>query len=218
MDEYVDLGLSVKWATCNVGATKPEEFGDYFAWGEIKTKDSYLLENYRFCSKCESWVSAEFSKYTFKVEEARTRSRYWVKPIIVNPEVDEGVYDKIETLQLEDDAAHQNLGGVWRTPTVDEFLELRNECLWQWITLGGVEGFKVSGRKPGFEDRFIFLPAAGYRSSTAIQCLGSDGYYWTSTVNNKKSSTALYISFGINSVSLCASSRSYGLAVRPVCK
>jgi hypothetical protein len=132
--EYVDLGLSVKWATCNVGATKPEEYGDYFAWGETTPKDAYDWSTYKWCNGGPSTQT----KYC-------TNSSY-------------GTVDNKTTLDLSDDAACANWGGSWRMPTRAEQDELRNNCTWTWTTQNGVNGYKVTGTN----GNSIFLPAAGY--------------------------------------------------------
>ena len=104
--EYVELGLSVKWATQNVGAVLPEGYGDYFAWGETTTK-SYYGDNYKWCNG--SWDN--FTKYN-------TSSKY-------------GTVDNKTRLELEDDAARANWGGAWRMPTEKEWTELHDKCAWK---------------------------------------------------------------------------------------
>ncbi len=172
--EFVDLGLpsGLKWATCNVGATKPEEYGDYFAWGEIKPKQRYESDNYMYKS---------------------------------NP----------ETLPLSADAARVNWGGKWRMPTRAEQDELRNHCTWEWTTLNGVNGYKVTSKKNG---NSIFLPAAGYRYSSGLNDAGSSGYYWSSSLFTSNSSYAYYLSFNSSTVDWDYSSRYYGRSVRAVCE
>ena len=117
--EYVDLGLSVKWATCNVGASKPEEYGDYFAWGETQPKDYYDWSTYKWCNG-----SPTVTKYCTDV-------------------------DNKTTLELSDDAARANWGGSWRMPTDAELTELREQCTWTWTTQNGVYGYKVTSKKNG---------------------------------------------------------------------
>ena len=107
--EYVDLGLSVNYATCNVGATTPEEYGDYFAWGEVEPKETYTWENYKYCDGS----STTLTKYCNK-------SNYG----------NNGFTDTKTVLDPEDDAAIANWGGAWRMPTYDEFSELKNNCTW----------------------------------------------------------------------------------------
>lgn len=115
--EYVDLGLSVKWATCNVGATKPEEYGDYFAWGETSPKTTYA----------EDW-----SNYFDTNDGGLTFIKYYK---------DGG----LTTLEPANDAAHVNWGGNWRMPTKAEFEDLQNICTWNWTQKNGINGYEVKG-------------------------------------------------------------------------
>ena len=113
--EYVDLGLSVKWATCNVGATTPEEYGYYCAWGETTTKSDYTG------STCPT--------YGLSISQLQTQ----------------GYIDSEGNLTSQYDAATANWGGTWRMPTYDELNELRKRCTWTWTTQNGVNGYKVKG-------------------------------------------------------------------------
>ena len=142
---YVDLGLSVKWATCNVGANSPEEYGDYFAWGETKPKDSYKWSTYKWCNGSKD----KLTKYC--------KESYY------------GRVDNKTVLDLVDDAAHVNLGGAWRMPTKEEIRELKDNCTWTWTTQNGVNGYLVTSKK---NDNSIFLPAAGYRSGSDLEYAG----------------------------------------------
>ena len=119
--EAVDLGLSVKWANMNVGATKDSGFGSYFAWGEIKPKKFYSWGTYIW-SKGDSQVLLKYS-----------------------------TTDRKTQLVPSDDAARANWGGEWRIPTVDECEELvdPDKCSWEWTTKDGVNGYKVTGKKTG---------------------------------------------------------------------
>ena len=128
------MGSGLKWATCNLGATAPEEFGDYFAWGETEPKDDgYSWSTYQFGTSQDG----PFSKY------------------VINPS--EGTVDYKDILDPEDDAACVNLGGSWRIPTADEWNELIGSCSWTWTTENGVAGMLVIGPN----ENSIFLPAAG---------------------------------------------------------
>lgn len=163
--EYVDLGLSVKWATCNVGATTPEGFGDYFAWGEVETKEVYSLKTYKHC---EDTINA-ITKYCHNKEFG------------LNGFVD----NKLE-LDPEDDAAYVNWGGKWRMPTIDELDDLRYSCTWEWATQNGVIGILGTSRVEGYTDRTIFFPAAGYMVEDTLQ-YGEDyifGLYWSKSVHD----------------------------------
>ena len=199
--EYVDLGLSVKWATCNVGAEKPEEYGDYYSWGEVEPKPGYTLTNYKFYVSGNSNNDVKFSKYI-------NTSEY-------------GVADNKSQLAPEDDVAHVKWGGKWRIPTKDEIDELHNKCSWTWVDqgnseFGGVAGYKVTSKKTGYTDRFIFLPAAGYRDIRYSSNVGSAGYYWSSSLLFT-SSYAFAISFFTVQLKSYTGSRYIGMSVRPVC-
>ena len=97
--------MSVKWATCNVGATKPEEYGDYFAWGETDPKSTYDWSTYKYCNGSSS-----------------TLTKY-------NTDNSQGTVDNKTTLDLSDDAARANWGDSWRMPTDAELTELRSNVL-----------------------------------------------------------------------------------------
>ncbi len=132
--EIVDLGLSVKWADCNVGATSPENYGYYFSWAETQNKEDYSYSTYKF------YTGEGFSKYN-------------------------GIDNKTE-LDLEDDAAYTAWGGNWRTPSEAEWVELMTECSWEWTTVNGVYGYRITSKKDGFKGNNIFLPATGFYSGT----------------------------------------------------
>lgn len=187
--EYVDLGLSVKWATCNVGATRPEEAGDYFAWGETKPNSTCSWSTYKWCS-----YDAQ-TKYN-------TKSMY-------------GIVDNKKTLELRDDAARVNRGGSWRMPTYDEWTELRNNCTWKWTTQNGVNGYKVTSKKNG---KSIFLPAVGYREGSSLCLAGSDGYYWSSSLYADYPYYAWSVYFNSGCTRMFYNYRYCGRSVRPVCQ
>ena len=188
--EYVDLGLSVKWATCNVGATKPEEYGDYFAWGETTPKSTYDWETYKYCN-------GSFDSLT----------KYNNSSIF-------GTEDYKKTLELADDAARANWGGSWRMPTRAEQDELRKKCTWKWTTQNGVNGYIVTSKSNG---NSIFLPAAGYRCDSPLYSAGSFGYYWSSSLYTDYPNGAYNLSFDSNSVDWVYYNRNLGFSVRPVC-
>ena len=190
--DYVDLGLpsGLKWATCNVGATAPEGYGDYFAWGETSPKSNYTSETYKYCNGSFDNVT----KYC-------TDSYY-------------GTVDNKTTLELSDDAARVNWGGTWRMPTEAEQDELRNNCTWTWITQNGVDGYKVTSKTNG---NSIFLPAAGYRSGTSVYDVGSDGDYWSSSLYESHPGFAFYLCFDSGKVDWFFNLRHEGRPVRAVC-
>lgn len=196
----VDLGLSVKWATWNVGSSTPYDYGDYFAWGEVETRGKYTKDDYKWYDK----ETGKPSKYIF---------------------TDGG--DGLEVLQPEDDAAHVQWGGNWRMPTAEEMDELMDpeNCDWEWETNDRVVGFRVISKKPGFKGQSIFLPAGGGCSSFGTHSMHEYGLYWTSTLHQdweKTSKYAYYLSFtergytGIGRYNYAE--RIYGYCIRPVMK
>lgn len=152
----VDLGLpsGTLWADRNVGADSPEDYGDYFAWGETEPKSTYNLSNYK-------WCRGSFD----------TMTKYCTKSST-------GTVDNKTVLDLEDDAAYVNMGTEWRMPTIDERKELYIKCTWTWTTQNGTKGYRVTGPN----GKSIFLPAAGFRSDSNLIGAGSDGCYWTSSL------------------------------------
>ena len=192
--EYVDLGLSVKWADRNVGATKPEEYGDYFAWGETQPKSTYNWSTYKWCDGSET-----------------TLTKY-------NSNSSNGIVDNKRTLELDDDAARVNWGGSWRMPTDAELTELREQCTWTWTTQNGVYGYKVTSKKSGYTNKSIFLPAAGFRSGSSLYDAGSCGSYWSSSLCTVYPDGAYYLDFRSDYVSRYYGDRYCGASVRPVCQ
>ena len=170
-NEYVDLGLSVKWATHNLGAEKPEDFGNNYAWGEVETKETYDWSNYKWCNGGEpiSYSSRKLTKYC-------TTSSY-------------GNVDNKTTLEIADDAANANLGGNWRMPTSAEVDELISECEWIWQEGGYLVVSKVNSKS-------IFIPSAsvcakywtsdysGYKDSYILYVSPSN-YYKTDNSREK---------------------------------
>ena len=192
--EYVDLGLpsGLKWATCNVGAAQPEEYGDFFAWGETQPKDYYDWSTYKWCNSSDTTLT----KYCIN-------NSSW------------GTVDIKTTLDAEDDAASVCWGGAWRMPDQEEQNELRNNCTWTWITQNGVNGYKVTSKKNG---KSIFLPAAGYRyGGGSPSVTDSAGDYWSSSLAPSNPNKAYYLCSRSDLVSWGKSSRSWGHSVRPVC-
>ena len=150
----VDLALpsGTLWADRNVGADSPEDYGDYFAWGETEPKSTYNLSTYKWCRG---------SYYTM--------TKYCTKS-------SNGTTDNKTVLDLEDDAAYVNMGTEWRMPTSDELKELHNNCTWIWTTQSGTNGYRVTGPN----GKSIFLPAAGCRYNSNLYHAASYGSYWTS--------------------------------------
>ena len=204
--EYVDLGLpsGFKWATCNVGASSPEEFGDYFAWGETEPYygSLYPLTWKEGKSNGYAWVS-----YKWCDGNDMTMTKY-------NNSYHYGYYvDNRTVLGLEDDAAHANWGSSWRTPTNDDFEELLDNCTAEWTTLNSVNGYKFTGNN----GKSIFLPAAGDRRGTDLtERAGSLGGYWSSTLDTKYPCMAKVLGFISIYAGGGSSDRHCGCTVRPI--
>lgn len=199
---YVDLGLpsGTLWATCNVGASSPEDYGDYFAWGETMTKSSYDWSNYKYCNGSSSTLT----KYC-------NNSSYGSY----------GFTDNLTTLQSSDDAATANWGSGWCMPTKTQWEELNNNTTVTQTTQNGVKGRRFTGTN----GNSIFLPAAGFRYGTNFSGVGSNGHYWSNSLNTDRQSYAwgpscawgLYFSFSSSNCSMRNSDlRNEGQSVRPV--
>ena len=189
--EWVDLGLpsGTLWATCNIGASAPEEYGDYFAWGETEPKDYYDWSNYKWCNGSYYLLT----KYCTSI--------------------DFGFVDNKTELDPEDDVAYVNWGPSWRIPSREQINELCDNCTWQWTQHNGVHGRLVTGPN----GNTLFLPATGFRRLDAVINAGSYGYYWSRTLFTGAQGCALSLHFGSGYVSYdIDSGRSDGFTVRAV--
>ena len=188
--EYVDLGLpsGTMWATCNVGAGNPEDYGDYFAWGETAPKSCYDWSTYMWCDGSKN----SLTKYC-------TTSEY-------------GTVDNKAALEPDDDAAWANWGPMWCTPTQEQMNELIHKCTWTMAQRNGVNGQLVTGPN----GNKIFLPAAGYRDGNSLVGANLYCHYWTGTIYSMWPSVAYYLSCYMNEVTENGVSRFVGHPVRPV--
>ena len=193
MTDCVDLGLpsGTLWATKNVGAKSPEEYGSYFAWGETSTKSSYDWSTYKYCKRSRD----SLTKY--------------------NTSSSSGTVDNKTELDLSDDAAYVNWGSEWRMPSKGQFAELINSSYTktEWVTQNNVYGRRITSLKNG---NSIFLPAAGYRNDSSLFNAGSYGLYWSRTLYSSYPLNAWYLFFYSGDVSPYSNYRDYGLSVRPV--
>ena len=189
--EAIDLGLSVKWASFNLGATKPEEFGDYYAWGETEPKDDYSWSSYKWCMGSNDSM---------------------IKYSTVSSLGHNGFTDGKTVLDPEDDAASVNLGGDWRMPTYAEWVELLDNCTWTWVTQNGVNGRLVTGNN----GNSIFLPAAGSWNNAKLYDAGFWGNYMSSSLYELISNRAKGVSFYSDGIMRSSNERYYGECVRPV--
>ncbi|MCM8872701.1 MAG: DUF1566 domain-containing protein [Paludibacteraceae bacterium] len=218
--DYVDLGLTsgTKWATANVGASKPQDYGNYYAWGETTTKEVYNWGTYKY-------ANGDYNKLT----KYCSHSHYGK----------DGFTDTKTTLDLSDDAAYVNWGGKWRMPTKAQQDELRKQCYWVWTenyngsNVKGYIVYKAKGSsdkgkkiyKDGtpsssytLSDAHIFLPAAGFCYVGGLGNVRFVGYYWSSSLKTNYSSVAWVVSFGSGYVNYPGGNdRYYGQSVRAVC-
>ena len=194
--QAVDLGLpsGIKWASCNVGAEKPEDYGNYYAWGEVLPKEDYSWATYKYANG----ASDKLTKYCNEASQG-----------------DNGFTDNKTTLDHGDDAAYFNWGGSWRMPTDAEWIELREQCTWTWTTQNGINGYRVASKT---NSNSIFLPAAGGRSGSDLDDVGSYGYYWSSSLYEGGPNDAWSLNFSLGNVTTRDYYyRYYGQSVRPVC-
>ena len=194
--EWVDLGLpsGTLWATCNVGANTPTDYGDYFAWGETQTSNVYYWSSYKY-------ANGDYDKLT----KYCNNSYYG----------DNGFTDNLTTLEASDDAATANWGAGWRMPTRAEFEELQNKnnCTVTWTTQNGINGRLFTGTN----GNSLFLPAAGTRWAGYPIDFGSGGRYWSSSLDTGYPGDARYLYFGSGDYYMGYSYRYNGFTVRPVC-
>ncbi len=163
----IDMGTGVKFACCNVGASTPADYGDYFAWGETSPKSDYSWSTYKWCNG----RSTTMTKYC-------TSSSF-------------GTVDNLRQLELSDDAARAVMGGTWRMPTITELSALSSNCTWSWTSNGGHYGYLVTASN----GNKLFLPAAGFRNETSLYGEGSGGSYWSSTLDTSGSSYGRSLGF-----------------------
>lgn len=206
--EWVDLGLpsGTLWATCNVGSSKPEENGDYFAWGETSPKESYNRDNYKY--------GIDLGPGDWKVMKYCTLSEFGYGG---------GLVDNITELQPEDDAATVNWGSEWQTPSLAQLQELFSDyCTTAtWITQNSVNGILIKSKKNG---NTIFLPAAGKYYDSYQE---AEGRYWSRSLNTEKPIHAHLLQISNEGFSYYMSKRNYrynhdyryvGINIRPVRK
>lgn len=177
--EYVDLGLpsGTLWATCNIGADKPEVYGYYFAWGEIQPKTEYDGDTYKYGKRKKRLFGDDlyYTKYCNK-------SSYGYN----------GFTDNLITLESSDDAATAYWGSGWQTPSKAQWDELLANTTNQWTTKNGMEGRQLTSKKNG---QTLFLPAAGYRHYSRLNDAGGLGNYWSSSLNTDYPDRAWYLYF-----------------------
>ena len=196
--QAVDLGLpsGIKWASCNVGAEKPEDYGNYYAWGEVVPKEDYSWATYKY-DNGTPWEGLKLTKYC-------TEASYG----------DNGFTDNKTTLEPEDDAARVNWGGSWRMPTDAEWTELREQCTWTWTTQNGINGYQITSKT---NSNSIFLPAAGLRYDDILHAVNTMGLYFSSSLDTDNLGYALSCYFDSTGVHRDYDMRRTGRTIRPVC-
>ena len=184
--EYVDLGLpsGLKWAKCNLGASKPSDYGDYYAWGETAPKADYTWATYKWMQSGQSKLKY-ITKYT--IADGETGAIWYDSS-------GNFIGDNKTVLDAADDAATQQLGSPWRMPTVDEITELLDKCTWTWTTQDGVNGCQVDGPN----GNSIFLPATGFVNDTALINKGDEGYYWSSSLSTLSRDASFFFFHSVN--------------------
>lgn len=196
--EYVDLGLpsGTLWATCNIGANSPEEYGDYFAWGEIQPKTVYNWNTYKYCNGD-----------SFKLTKYCNKSNYG----------NNGFTDNLTTLEPSDDAATANWGSDWCMPTEEQWDELGENTTNMWTKQNGVAGRLFTSKQNG---QILFLPATGHHEDGGLINVGLFGVYWASSLSTdypSYPSRACDCNFASSYYSMYgSSSRFLGLSVRAV--
>ena len=193
--DYVDLDLpsGTLWATMNVGANKPEDYGDVFAWGETETDWFYHWNTYKYCKGSGS-----------------TLTKYCVNSSY-------GTVDNKTELEPADDAATANWGGDWRMPSRTQFEELinNNNTTTSWTTLNGVCGTMIISKSNG---KKMFLPAAGYGLGNTLTLPGDYGYYSSRSLNTNDSQQDHHLFFQNGTIYTDKDNvlRCYGQSVRPI--
>lgn len=195
---YVDLGLpsGLLWAYSNIGATNPEDYGNYYAWGETETKETYDWSTYRYCNGSETTLT----KYCYDESYGN-----------------DGFTDTLTTLDADDDAATINWGSNWRMPTQTEMQELLQYSNKTWTTQNGVNGLLYTGPN----GNSIFLPAAGYFDFINLLDDGNFGHYCSSSLHTDSPRAARDLTVSSGSYGIAsnfASDRNCGRSVRPVCQ
>jgi hypothetical protein len=190
----VDLGLpsGTLWAFTNIGASVPEDAGDYFAWGEVDYKSEYSWKTYKYVKGGDA---TKFIKYCSQA--ALGSGKYT---------------DTLATLETADDVASQRWGDDWCMPTKEQFEELKKECTWKWTVRNGKNIIEITG-KNGSK---LFMPAAGFFSNRSKALVSTNGYYWSNTLSDKASNKAQCFTFSQNDTDVALRTRNLGLTIRPV--
>lgn len=191
--DFVDLGLpsGTLWAICNVGATSPEDYGNYYAWGETSIKSIYNWNNYKYCN-------GDYNKLT----------KYCNNSAYGN----NGFTDNLTKLQANDDAATINWGKDWCMPTKEEWQELFDNTTCIWTTRHGVNGRLFTATN----GNSLFLPAAGYQWYEEPYSVSNIGHYWSSSLNTDESNASWRFMLTSDEYGIIDAPRFSGFSVRAV--
>jgi len=191
--EWINMGLpsGTEWYSCNLGATKPEEYGYYFAWGETSPKESYSWSTY-----AHGTGSNEITKYCYDASYGL-----------------DGFTDTLTVLEPIDDAAYVAFDGAARIPNETEWQELIDNCTGEYTTLNGMQGYRFTSNANG---NTLFLPAAGLMNNSHLAFASSDGYYWFVSLSTMDPEGARYFNFSSGTTQISNYVRFYGLSIRPV--
>lgn len=210
MREYVLMGegYGLKWATCNVGADNPQDYGDYFAWGELAP---YYEEGHAQDNPCSNWKETKTGYNLASYFDSSDGNYNFIKYAI----------EKKTVLEPEDDAARQNWGGFWRIPTEAEWIALTDKTKFTWEMTDnynetGVKGEIITSKVSGYTGNSIFLPATGGRRNSEFFNAGSYGYYWSSSLGKSSTNSMFMFFYSKGPFTNWTWPRNYGLALRPV--
>lgn len=189
----IDLGLpsGKKWACCNVGAYNPEDYGNFYAWGEIVTKSKYIISTYQW----SRGTNESLTKY--------------------NNDSSYGYVDNKTVLENADDAAYYVWGSRWHIPTSDEWKELIDNCTWSWITYSGVNGALFTS-KDG--NNSIFIPASGSKDDIYHDNKGILSHCWASNINTYMSFCAFFFHSSSKYPGVSNDYRYLGRPIRPIAR
>ncbi|MBO4773054.1 MAG: hypothetical protein J5595_11000 [Bacteroidales bacterium] len=191
---HVDLGLpsGTLWAFTNLGAALPEDFGDYYAWGEVDYKSDYSWNTYKYVK------GGDATKFT----------KYCAQATIGNAKYT----DTLVVLEAQDDVATQKWGADWCMPTREQFDELKKECTWKWTVRNGKNIIEITGKN----GNKLYMPAAGCHFNKSRSLVGSNGYYWSSSISDKGSGRGACFTFSQNDMEVSVRARNIGNTIRPV--
>ncbi len=201
VQEYIDLGLpsGTLWATCNVGASSPEDCGNYYAWGETAPQDNltYDWTSYSFCKGSSSTLT----KY------CQDSSRGY-----------EGYTDELEELEAEDDIATVLWGTDWQIPSDNQISELLYSKFTTktWTFRNGMSGYLITSNVKGYTDKSIFLPAAGMATDGEILEKSFNGHYWSRSLHPSRNYNAKELLFSAQEIDRSDAHRRRGFTIRPV--